>query len=123
LACAVALESLQLFADNQLVAHVEQVSEVLQDEFAKLGSHPHVTNIRGVGMIGALDLLKDRDAGIAYDFTERVGFQVYKEGLKHGLMLRPLGDTVYVWLPLVTTAEQITDIVHRIDRVFTALNL
>lgn len=123
LACAVALESLQLFADNQLIAHVEQVSEVLQEEFAKLAAHPHVTNIRGVGMIAALDLLKDRDAGIAYDFTERVGFQVYKEGLKHGLMLRPLGDTVYVWLPLVTTAEQVTEIVQRIDRVFTALNL
>jgi adenosylmethionine-8-amino-7-oxononanoate aminotransferase len=123
LACAVALESLAIFEDTNLLQQVEQVSQTLQSTFSTLTAHPHVTNIRGIGMIAALDLVQDRRSGAAFPFTDRVGFQVYKQGLKHGLLLRPLGDTLYVWLPLITTEQQIVEIVARIDRVLTELSL
>lgn len=123
LACAVALENLKLFEETQLLAHVQATSPVLQQHFQALGAHPHVANIRGIGMIAALDLVEDAATGAAYPWTERVGFRVYQAGLKHGLLLRPLGDTLYVWLPLIATKADIVDIVARIDRVLTELNL
>jgi adenosylmethionine-8-amino-7-oxononanoate aminotransferase len=82
-----------------------------------------VTNIRSLGMVAAFDLKKDKTTGQRYAFDERIGFRAYEEGLKEGLLLRPLGDTIYYWLPLCTTTADVKDIVERTLRVLRTLNM
>jgi adenosylmethionine-8-amino-7-oxononanoate aminotransferase len=51
-------------------------------------------------MIGALELVKDKGTKRLFDLEERIGLKVYREGLRRNLILRPLGNIIYLYLPL-----------------------
>jgi len=121
-ACAVALASLDIFEEERVLDHVGSVAPVLQKAVRELERLPHVGNARGIGMIAAFDLLADKEAGTPFPARVRAGFRVYNEGLKEGLILRPLGDTIYFWLPLCVTVEQVRDIIARTARVLERTN-
>jgi adenosylmethionine-8-amino-7-oxononanoate aminotransferase len=76
-----------------------------------------------LGMIAAFELFADKESQQRYDFTERIGFKAYQAGLKEGLFLRPLGDTLYYWLPLCTTPIQIKDIIERTQKVLLKMKM
>ncbi|MFD2673593.1 adenosylmethionine--8-amino-7-oxononanoate transaminase [Marinicrinis sediminis] len=117
LACAVGIESLNIFEDDNLLGHVQEVSAYMQQQFRRFADLEHVDHIRGLGMVAALNLVKDKDRQEAYDPVKRAGYQIYKQGLEEGLILRPLGDTIYYWLPLCTTKEQVDTIIARTSSV------
>ncbi|ALS24236.1 adenosylmethionine--8-amino-7-oxononanoate transaminase [Paenibacillus naphthalenovorans] len=117
LAAAVALESLRIFEEERVLDHVQDAAAHLKEQLKRFEAFSGVANVRSLGMVGAFELYKDRAAGVRFDFAERIGFRVYLEGLKEGLFLRPLGDTIYYWLPLCTTKKQIDDIVARTETV------
>jgi adenosylmethionine-8-amino-7-oxononanoate aminotransferase len=123
LACAVALESLRIFEEEDVMAHVERASSFLAHEIERFKHSNHLDNVRSLGMIAAVNLYQDAEHHHPYPFEERMGFKVYLEGLKEGLMLRPLGDTLYYWLPLCTTEAQISDIIQRTEKVLQRMNL
>ncbi|MCD1258720.1 adenosylmethionine--8-amino-7-oxononanoate transaminase [Paenibacillus athensensis] len=121
IAAAVALESLAIFEDERVMDRVAAASGHLRDTVQRLAAYDGVAHIRSLGMVAAFDLLRSRKDGLRFDPAERIGFRAYKEGLREGLVLRPLGDTLYFWLPLITTPEQIDDIVDRTERVLQRL--
>lgn len=123
LACAVALESLQIFKDDEVLQHVSETSPYLEKQFNSFDSFEHVGNLRSLGMVAAFDLYANKQLKERYDFSKRTGYQVYKAGLEEGLILRPLGDTMYYWLPLCTTKKDIDDIIDRTKRVLQRLDL
>jgi len=121
IAAAVALESLAIFEDERVMERVAEASGHLSDTVRRLAEWDGVAHIRSLGMVAAFDLLRSRKDGLRFDPAERIGFRAYKEGLREGLVLRPLGDTLYFWLPLCTTPKQIDDIVARTERVLHRL--
>ncbi|NDI36257.1 adenosylmethionine--8-amino-7-oxononanoate transaminase [Chengkuizengella sediminis] len=123
LACAVALENLQIFEDNKVIDSIQATSEYLQHRFREFGKLKHIGNVRGIGMIAAMDIFEDKTKGISYAANKRTGYQVYLTGLKHGLVMRPLGDTIYVWLPLCTTIDDIDQILYKINDILVELEL
>ncbi|PYI50703.1 adenosylmethionine--8-amino-7-oxononanoate transaminase [Paenibacillus flagellatus] len=122
LACAVALESLRIFEDERVMDRVRTTSEALRARLPRFGEFSrHIANVRQLGLVAAFDLYEDAPSRRAYPFTERRGFKLYLEALREGLILRPLGDTIYYWLPHCTTVEQLDDIVERTCRVLERL--
>ncbi|WP_281890219.1 adenosylmethionine--8-amino-7-oxononanoate transaminase [Paenibacillus sp. YYML68] len=119
--CAVALESLRIMEDEHVLERTVESAAFLKTQMTRFQSLDGPANVRSLGMVGAFDLFRSRDAGTRYSFDERIGFRVYLEGLKEGLFLRPLGDTIYYWLPLCTTRAHIEDIVDRTLRVLQAV--
>lgn len=68
-------------------------------------------------MIGAIELVKDKRTKEPFSFEERIGHKIYKEGLKKHIILRPLGNIVYLFLPLsikTSEIEYITDSAYKI---------
>ncbi|HEX4509216.1 MAG TPA: hypothetical protein VH328_04030, partial [Burkholderiaceae bacterium] len=64
-----------------------------------------LTGVRGCGMVAAVDL---RDgAGGALDPAARTGYRVYREAVRRGALLRPIGDTLYLFPPLNTVAADL----------------
>ncbi|MEF3306728.1 adenosylmethionine--8-amino-7-oxononanoate transaminase [Paenibacillus sp. GYB003] len=121
LACAVALESLRLFEEERVLDRVRTTAGLLREQARLFESCPHVANVRCLGMVAAFDLVEDPKTGRPYPSAQRRGYNLYLEALKEGLILRPLGDTIYYWLPHCTTAEQLRDIVDRTCRVLDRL--
>jgi len=105
LGCALALEVLALFRDGLLDALPERI-DALQQGFASLAELPWVTQVRGIGMIAALDLVDARSRA-PFPAEARTGYRVCREALSRGLYIRPLGDVLYLLPPLIITPEQL----------------
>lgn len=111
LACAAALATLDIFAKTDVIANNRVLSAVIAEALAPLREHPHVASVRQTGMIAALNLVADKDRGQAYPALERRGLRVYRYGLDHEALLRPLGDVLYVMPPYVIGADEIRQLV------------
>ncbi len=129
LACAAAIASLNLFKQNNLLTHINQSTQLIQEKLAPLQNHPNVIDIRQRGLMVGIELDKasqndSRDtagsgtepsgAGAGIDFARRAGANICKKALSQGLIIRPLGNTL-VLMPAPAmdhkTLTQMLDIV------------
>jgi adenosylmethionine-8-amino-7-oxononanoate aminotransferase len=78
--------------------------EIRLREFIDL---PIVGDIRALGMIGALELVRDRRTKEKLPAEERIAFNICRRALEHGLIIRPLGDVIYFVPPLIITVDEI----------------
>ncbi|RJX29291.1 MAG: adenosylmethionine--8-amino-7-oxononanoate transaminase [Desulfurivibrio sp.] len=113
LAAAAALGSLQVFAEEKPLARLPAVIAHLHRKMARFGELPWVGEVRCLGMIAAIELVKNKRTKEEFTFAERVGWQIYLKGLEQGLILRPLSNIVYLWLPISTTTAEIDEITER----------
>jgi 4-aminobutyrate--pyruvate transaminase len=114
-AMAVALESLQLFEERNLVRHVAEVGPALQDGLRRFASHPHVGEVRGIGLIGAIELVADKATKAPFISPGEVGSYLADKAAEHGLIIRNIGDTIAFCPPLIITASEIDEMLRRFD--------
>jgi adenosylmethionine-8-amino-7-oxononanoate transaminase len=123
LACSAALASLEIFEQENVLIGLQDKISALQSGINIFGELPRVGDVRGIGMVAAIEMVMDRKTRTTFPAEKRVGQVIYKEGLKKGLILRPLDDIVYLFLPLSVTVDQIEDILDRSFEVISGLNL
>jgi 4-aminobutyrate--pyruvate transaminase len=110
---AVALETLKIYAERDILAHVRAVSPVLQDGLRALQQHPLVGEARGLGLIGAVELVADKDTKTAFDPKLAVGARVVAKAQAHGVILRAMGDAVAFAPPLIISKDEIGELLAR----------
>jgi adenosylmethionine-8-amino-7-oxononanoate aminotransferase len=98
LACAAALATLDIFEQDRVIERNRPLADRLSAAAAPLVEHANVAEIRQTGMILAIELVRDRATGAAFDWRERRGLRLYEYALSQGVLLRPLGPVVY-WMP------------------------
>jgi adenosylmethionine-8-amino-7-oxononanoate aminotransferase len=107
LACAVARVSLaklrSLLASGRVNETIAALGMELESHYA---SHPNVAQVRQLGLTGAIDLVP-RDRNRRWPADLRVGFQVSLSARKHGLVIRPLGDSLLIVPPIVATPDEV----------------
>jgi 4-aminobutyrate---pyruvate transaminase len=106
-ASAVALETLKIYEERDLVGMVGKVSPRFQSRLRALVSHPLVGEARGVGLIGALQLVKDKARRISFTAEDGVGAVVMESLQKHGVLLRATPESVYFCPPLIISEAEI----------------
>lgn len=107
LGCRAALATLDIFKNDNIIEKNKHLIKVLHDVSKEFLNHNHVIDVRQRGMIVAIEMVKNKKTREAYDWKERRGLKVYQYGLKHGVLLRPLGNVVYFLPPYVITEDQI----------------
>ena len=107
LACRVALETLAIFRDEPVLERNRQLAAHLATRLAPLRDHPHVADVRQTGMIAAVELVADKASRRPFPAEQRRGLRVYLDGLKRGVLLRPLGDVIYFMPPYVVSESEI----------------
>ena len=108
LGCSVALETLKIFEDEEVLKNNEAKSKYLRKKVESiLKDIPHVGEYRQVGMIGAIELVKDTFSKEPFETERRVGYNIYQKALKKGVLLRALGNIVYFMPPYVISEEEI----------------
>lgn len=118
-AAAAALGCMQVFAEEQPFNRLPQTISHLHQRMARFADLPWVGDLRQLGMISALELVKDKATKESFSFVERVGWRIYLKGLEEGLLLRPLGNVVYLWLPISASIAEIDAITERTWRVLS----
>lgn len=114
LACAVALETLRIYEADQVLAHVQKVSPRLQQGLQQFKDHPLVGAVRGLGLIGAIELAADPAERKPFDPKRGVGAYLVSRAQAHGLILRVLmGDVIAFSPPLIITESEIDTLLER----------
>ena len=107
LGCSAALAVLDLFEREPVLENNRKLAHCLHELTADLNAHPHVAEVRQCGMILALEMIKEKSPRTPYPWQERRGLKVYRHALSRGVLLRPIGNVVYILPPYVITPEQI----------------
>jgi 4-aminobutyrate--pyruvate transaminase len=111
---AVALETLKIYQEMDIVGHVRAVSEAFVANLTALESHPLVGEFRGVGLIGALEIVKDKETREIYSTETGVMDMLAANARKHGLILRFIGNRIAFSPPLVITAKEVEEMTNRL---------
>jgi len=109
LGCAAALATLDLFEKEHTVAHVRELEKLLEKAAERFRELPHAGNVRFKGLIFAFDVVARKTPVEPYDAALRMGQRVCDAAAERGLLIRPLGDVVYLVPPLVTTEAQLRE--------------
>ncbi|MDH5753203.1 MAG: aminotransferase, partial [Deltaproteobacteria bacterium] len=113
---AVALRNLELFEERGLLENVRRLAPVFAAGLERLAGHPLVGDARGVGLIGGLELMADRDTRRPYDPEKKAGLKVFERCQENGLIVRAIGDIIALCPPLIITAEQLEEIFRRLEK-------
>jgi adenosylmethionine---8-amino-7-oxononanoate aminotransferase len=108
LSCAVAIESLNVLRDTDGIARVLALEGWLRRGLEPLRTLPIVGDVRVIGGVGVVELVSDRSTKSAGGYLDQIGPRLAQAFLDRGLLLRPLGNIVYLMPPYVIT-EQETD--------------
>lgn len=114
-ATAVALENLNVIRDERLVENARHVGELMQARLQEFAGHPLVGEVRGVGLIAAVELSSGDGAMEQQVVAGSLGRYMASRAQHHGLITRPIGDAVALCPPLITTPEQMDTIIQRLE--------
>lgn len=114
---AVALETQRIYDDLKIADHVKAVSKPFQKRLRALADHRLVGEARGLGLIGAVELVMDKDRKRNFAPEMKVGPRVMALAANHGLIVRALvNDTLAFCPPLIINEAQINDMFDRFER-------
>ena len=115
LACAVALENLDIFEEEDILGRIARIEELFKERLQKLESLPAVRSTRAIGSLAALDIGAGDSAEGGY--LDAIGPRLYAEFLERDILLRPLGNVLYFLPPYVITDEEIHRVFDAIEEV------
>jgi len=117
IACSAALASLKIFEEEDVLGKVGELIPLFHAGLEKFKAFPFVGDVRALGMVGVIELVKDKKTKMPFSFTERVGLSIYKLGLKEKIILRPLGNIIYLFLPLCIKRKELEIILNKTFKV------
>jgi 4-aminobutyrate--pyruvate transaminase len=112
-ACAVALETLAIYEERDMVGHVRRVAPAFLDGLGAFRDHPLVGDVRGVGLIAGVELMADKSAKTPFAPARKVGLLVQQKCHEAGLIVRAIGDRIAFTPPLIMTEAEIADMCRR----------
>jgi 4-aminobutyrate---pyruvate transaminase len=113
-AAAVALETLKLYEERSILDHVRSVAPRFQERLRRLGTHSLVGEARGIGLVGGLELVRDKASREPFDPGLGVGRLAADMAEQEGLIVRPLADTLAVCPPLTISIGEIDALFDRL---------
>ena len=107
LACACANETLDMLTEDGFFEELSERSVWLREGATKLEELPYCGKYSQLGMVGRVELMENKEKNLPFSFEKRFGYRIYLEGLKRGIVLRPLGNVIYFMPPLNISKTEI----------------
>jgi 4-aminobutyrate--pyruvate transaminase len=115
-AAAVALKTLELYEERDILGHVRRVSPRFQARLKKLGDHPLVGEACGIALIGGIELVADKTSKRPFPPGKMIGFHCMRQAQKHGLITRAIGDRLTFCPPLIIAEAEIDLLFDRFEK-------
>ncbi len=119
-ACAVGLKTLEIYERDKLFEHAAALAPQFQERLSRYRDHPLVGEVRGTGLIGAVELVADKKTGRAFEPAGKVGAEVLNHCHANGLICRAIGDVMAFCPPLIITSTQVDELFDKFDRAMAA---
>ena len=116
-AAAVALETIKIFKDENIIGHVKEISEKFNTKIEQLNVHSIVGNARSIGLIGAIELVQNKKNKTYFDPKIGIGSRIVKNAQKNGLIVRALqGDIVALCPPLIINNKEVDILFNKFNK-------
>ena len=114
---AVALETLKIYEERNLVQRVSDLAPRFSKAFRELEEHPMIGTSRSLGLIGALELVRDKKKKEFFDPSQKIGAHLVAQAQQHGLILRTLpGDIIACCPPLIISESEMDEMFSRFKK-------
>ena len=113
---AVALRNLEIMEERDLFGHAAAMGEIFQARLQSFADHPLVGEVRGKGLIGGIELVKEKDPRTPFPLSEGVAAYCSAECAEAGLIVRNVGDTIAFCPPLIITEDQIDELFSKFEQ-------
>ncbi len=108
---AIALENIAIIEERELVEKSADNGAYMQKELQKLADHPIVGEVRGIGMIAAVEMVMDKEAKTALEKPGALGLHMNKALQRNGIISRAIVDSAALCPPLIIERKQINEII------------
>ncbi len=113
---AVALRNIELMEERNLFAHAVAMGKIFQERLHAFREHPLVGETRGVGLIGAVELVADKRTKRTFPAEKKVALYLQTRCAANGVILRALGDSIVFCPPLIITPDQIDELFTKFEK-------
>jgi len=117
ISCSAAIANLEIFKEEKPLDRLKDLIPIFHRRLDDFRNIAIVGDVRYIGMIGAIELVKDKASKKAFGFNEKVGLEIYRRGLARNLILRPLGSVIYFFLPLCIKPKELEYILDETYRI------
>lgn len=121
LGAAAALASLRILEQPESLAHRKLLEATLREELAELWSHPNVGDIRQVGLVAGVEVVRNWRTREPFDLRARAGIRVCEAMSRLGVLTRPVGNAIVLMPPYCTTPDQGRKIVRSLRQALDEL--
>ena len=113
--CAVAMANLDIIQREDFPTQAAEKGRTLLDGLKeRLDNHPHVGEVRGLGLMAAVEIVEDRQTKAEFDADEKVGARINQAMQNHGLFSRMRGDVVCLAPPIVITDQELEQVIDAV---------
>ena len=120
LACSAANAVLDILEDGSVLKKAQEnavyFNNIIKEKFL---NHKNAGEVRNIGLINAIEIVKNKSTKEPFDSKLRMGYQIYKKTLKRGVILRPLGDVIYFNPPLIIEKKEMD---YAVNTAFECMN-
>lgn len=107
LACAAAIACLDLFEKEMVLKKLKEKIKILETWLKKILNLKHVGDVRNIGLMAGIELVKNKRTKEPYDWSEKMGWRVAYHARDNGVIIRPLGNIVVIMPPLSISKENL----------------
>lgn len=123
IACSAGCAVFEIFEKENILEMINHKGKVIYNNLLDLIDYKYIGEIRSIGMITAIELVKDKNKKTPFDWKDRIGYKIYREAEKNGLLLRNLGDVIYFMPPYIINEEEINFMIRVAkNSIFKILN-
>lgn len=115
-AAAVALETLNIYRERDIVGHVREVAPHLFARLRDLNAHPLVAQVRGMGLLAAVEIVADKAGKKPFPATAAMGAWIQNRASDHGVIVRAIGNCIALCPPLIAQTQHIDELVEGLTR-------
>lgn len=120
LGCAMGVKTLEIYEKRNIVGHVRDMSPLFKQHMDRLAEHELVGEARTAGLMGGLELSPDPSSAAMFKTPGKVAPYLSNELLKHGIILRAIGDTLAFCPPMIINEDEINALFDPIEKALDA---
>ena len=113
---AVAVETLKIYEEIDIISHVKKIAPLMQDGLGQFRDHPLVGEVRGVGLVAAVELVEDKASKKPFDAGRKVGQYLNDRAQANGMIVRAMNDSIGFTPPLVMKPAEINEMVEKMGQ-------
>lgn len=118
---AVAVETLKIYEDRNIIGHVQEVSTRFLERLHALAERPYIGEARGVGLIGAVELVTDKASRTPFAPALGIGPAIQAKAMENGVIVRALRDVIAFCPPLIIDRQQIDMMFDGVEKALDAM--